>query len=102
MQSKESLWSSNSQRNMSCTTTNTTSNLFTFPYLISKSERIKLKYVTIITYWLQAMAKLRILKCIQPKTQPKRIQYLLQNLLGLQILAALEQANVGFCSFLMR
>ena len=53
----------------------------------------------IITYWLQAMAKLRILKHIQPKTQLEGIQYLLQNLLGFQILAALEQANVGFCSF---
>ena len=61
--------------------------------------RKKLKYVTIITYWLQAMAKLRIWKCIQTKTQPERIQYLLQNLLGFQFLAALEQDNVGFYSF---
>ena len=48
---------------------------------------------------MQAMAKLRILKRIQHKTQPERIQYLLQNLLGFQILAALGQANVGFRSF---
>ena len=49
----------------------------------------------IITYWLQAMAKLRILKHIQPKTQLEGIQYLLQNLLGFQLLAALENNGVN-------
>ena len=60
--------------------------------------RTKLKYVTIITYWLQPIAKLRSLQRIQPKMQQERIQCLLQNLLGFQILAALEQANIGFYS----
>ena len=41
------------------------------------------------------MAKLRILKCIQPKTQPEGIQYLLQNLLGFQLLAALENNGMN-------
>ena len=44
---------------------------------------------------MQAMAKLRILKCIQPKTQPKGIQYLLRNLLGFQLLAALENNGMN-------
>ena len=49
----------------------------------------------IITYWLQAMAKHRILKHIQPKTQPEGIQYLLQNLLRFQLLAALENNGMN-------
>ena len=49
----------------------------------------------IITYWLQAMAKHRILKHIQPKTQPEGIEYLLQNLLGFQLLEALENNGMN-------